>query len=533
MQVPESFFYGKPSSPEVDKKKEERKILQSGDDESFKKVLEQQPKKTRTQVDVNTKRQGKSFEEIEQGFVSSNDEVEEEDSKEFSLFVPKKSVKKQDNLTTFFEKPEEEIGEEIAHAEDPAKKVVQSGKELPKETETINKHQYAPAVSDQQQLLDQVRQQYGGIATPKKTHKESVFDFASKPLSKKEGETIKEVPLESEEPTVPPDLSEEIAEASDPTKKQIHLGKELPKNEDILTKKQQPLDKVDQQKQLENSGQEYGSLLVDKKKQVKNPFDFIPKPIPKEDSNKTMNAVSPDEPETEIADLPQKIAEAPPKQTPKDALATFNAVIEKEAPRVQQTIQKPEAKTVESPVKEKTSRPIKDVPLDPRAIAFVNPEAGHEQDIAQLGINEGQTVEKPPLAHRLKEIVDQIIKEIYTLSYEGKSETTLILHHPPLFVGVKVTIETFKLAPNELNITFTNLTGPGKKILDENMASLKTALEKNDKGLIVHQLTTTTLNEIPRYLAADADQFKGRDEEKGNSQQYQEPEQQKEKKRKR
>ncbi|MFA6914793.1 MAG: hypothetical protein WC222_00205 [Parachlamydiales bacterium] len=172
-------------------------------------------------------------------------------------------------------------------------------------------------------------------------------------------------------------------------------------------------------------------------------------------------------------------------------------------------------------------------PIDPRSVAFI-PAGALPKEKGEIAVNSEQPVQKAPLATKLQEIVDQIVKEIYTLSDDGSSETTITLQHPPLFNGVKVVIETFKNAPNQLNITFVNLTGPGKRLLDENLASLKTAIEHNDRGMIVQQLSTTTLNEVPRYVADAQQNQKDRDQQdqQGSGKNNQPDDEDEEKKRK-
>lgn len=172
---------------------------------------------------------------------------------------------------------------------------------------------------------------------------------------------------------------------------------------------------------------------------------------------------------------------------------------------------------LEKPISDEHKIKKQEAPIDPRTVAYIPAEALPKEK-NEIAVNSEQPIQKAPLTTKLQEIVDQIVKEIYTLNDDGGTETTIILQNPPLFSGVKVVIETFKNAPNQLNITFTDLTGPGKRLLDENLASLKVAIESNDKGMIVQQLTTTTLSEIPRYVS-DAQPQKDRDQQGQGQQQ--------------
>lgn len=577
MQVPDSFYFGKPVGPEPIKRKEGERVQPA--DESFRKLMARDGRKAKSQGDVSSKKQGKSFEEIEESStVSSHEEIDKEEG-EFSLFEPKKPVKAQ-TRAPYFTETQESVQDEP--------QTPHVAKQLVKETE---RKAQAPDSAEQQQHLDEVRIQGLSAGVKKNQGKASVFDFASQSASETreteksmaEGEEIADAALQEQgkilkqnEPvsvfeeshteaseqqekldTIRQEYgviatpkkdkkdililnpsasaSDEIVQAEDPAKKAIHEGKEQPKTQNIIVQKQQSADHIDQQSQLDDVRQGMGILFADKKKspeEGKAIFDYGSpyKPASKGETIRTI-------PESRGGEEAQIVE----KPLPKDSTAAMNSVIEKEKPEIKQIFGNPEEKAENVPVKEKTSGPaergthtIKDnTPLDPRSIAFVNPDALN-QDIANAGVGEDKKIEKPPLAHKLQELVDQIIKEIYTLRDEGKSETTLVLQHPPLFVGVKVTIETFKHAPNELNITFANLTGPGKRLLDENMASLRTALQQNERGYIVHQLHTTTLNEVPPYVAA-AEQFQRNQDEKGggSGQQHQEPEQQDQRKKRR
>lgn len=109
-----------------------------------------------------------------------------------------------------------------------------------------------------------------------------------------------------------------------------------------------------------------------------------------------------------------------------------------------------------------------------------------------------QSSAPPPLAPKLQEVVDQIVKEVYTVSDNGKTDTVLVLQYPPLFHGAQVTISVYGQAPGQLNIAFSNLTAAGQKLLDDNLAGLRARLVERAPDFVVQQLTTTTL-EAPHY----------------------------------
>ncbi|MEX1012473.1 MAG: hypothetical protein WD595_04465 [Waddliaceae bacterium] len=118
-------------------------------------------------------------------------------------------------------------------------------------------------------------------------------------------------------------------------------------------------------------------------------------------------------------------------------------------------------------------------------------------------------------ASELQEIVDQIVSKIYTLTLKGQTDTTIELRHPPLLEGSNVVISSFKSAKGEFNIRFENLSTSAKQMLDSplNQDGLKAALEQ--KGYVVHMITTTTQNE-------SAEAFKGGGFAKNSEQQEKE-----------
>jgi len=130
------------------------------------------------------------------------------------------------------------------------------------------------------------------------------------------------------------------------------------------------------------------------------------------------------------------------------------------------------------------------------------------------------------IAPQIQEIVDQIVDKLYTLKLDGKSETVITLKHPPLLSGSNVVIKSFASARGEFNIAFENLTQAAKQLLDmqENQNSLRFALEQ--KGYVVHILTTTTLSETltvaeGEELARDGREEQG-SEDQGQGKQRQE-----------
>lgn len=163
--------------------------------------------------------------------------------------------------------------------------------------------------------------------------------------------------------------------------------------------------------------------------------------------------------------------------------------------------------------------------------AAVNPGAASPSSPFELSAT--QSAEKPaPIAPRIQEIVDKLVDKLYIATVEGKTDTTVVLKHPPLMRGASVVITEFDSAKGEFNIKFENLTQAAKELLDmrENQENLRLALDQ--KGYTVHIMVTTTERETP--LIAEAEQAsqgdapKDKDEEEQPKEQKDEEEQQEE-----
>ncbi len=514
MQVPDSFYFNKPAAPELKKEAGQRRHL--GDD-SFRQIMAHERTTTKN---VDEERKGKTKSDVEGS--GAAEEVAEQDE-EFSIFATPK--KKKANLPVrerqsngggrskapFFDQPavaknaevEEKplLEEEIAVApdageeptsfeeapiatpisdrepltqeknivkEDPSTRALRQGHDLNKPHEAIVAKQQQPDAVHQQEQLDDIRNNAGFIFVEKKDKKEelnrALFDYGSK-SKPKSGETVRVV-------TTADGGEAEVVEV--PTKEIVK-----------------------------------GKLAI--KEQAEEAHKDIALPGSKEGSEKFQHTLEKGQPEIRNA-----MGVADPRQEK----------IEQSKKSIEQPREGLLHKNAEEPETKKTRTSSEETAVDPRSIAFL-PDGALPKERGEVALNSANPAEKPPLAPKLKEIVDQIIKEIYTINNDGKSETTIILQNPPLFNGVKVTIQSFEHARGELNITFSNLTGPGKRLLDENLASLKTALENNGRNYVVHQIVTTTLDEVPRYIA-EAQQQQSKDEEgqQGGQQQGKEQEEQ-------
>lgn len=122
---------------------------------------------------------------------------------------------------------------------------------------------------------------------------------------------------------------------------------------------------------------------------------------------------------------------------------------------------------------------------------------------------------KPP--NDLQEIIDQIVNNMYTLSTGGVTDTTFTLKNMPMFENVDVTLTTYKTAPHQFNLTISNLTQAAKNMLDMNLGSLQNSL--GQKNIVLHMITTTTVELPIAQQTAQSDAFKrgSREQEGGGA----------------
>ncbi len=460
MQVPDRFLYkSTPATDETKRKELGKKVLP--DDESFRKTLARDARKTKQETD--TKGQGKAFKEKtkDEEVVVSKQPVEEE-TEEFSLFnKPKTPTKKAS--TPFVSTPKQQ----------PQSKSLSPLKAF------ISQQTHETKVPEDQHVADNDET---SPPLPLESHEEEGV-----PTAVKESLVpIPEKPIKAEAPVVkelaPKILQKEVKEEPKLQKPEKGIFTSPVHEEKVEEKAEEPEAPAPE---VDVPTQDLVKGKVEIKEKIVQPQKTIALPGSKEGTAKFHNVVEHQQAEIRQSTAPVvKGTEAQPP--PKTTIPT-----------------KVDNKAPERQFKEE-EHPSKDTgPIDARTVAMVVPDAAQsfgKFDDHALAVKQ-QPADRPNLAQKLQEIVDQIIKEIYILADEGKTDTTIILQHPPLLAGVNVTIQTYTHAPNELNITFTNLTGPGKRLLDENIASLRTALERNDRGFVVHQIITSTVDAVPQYVA--------------------------------
>lgn len=127
-------------------------------------------------------------------------------------------------------------------------------------------------------------------------------------------------------------------------------------------------------------------------------------------------------------------------------------------------------------------------------LSYVNPFAPVTNvDSAQISSKE--PLSRPAAVSNIKEIVEQMVKEMYRIEQSGQTSTVVVIQHPPIFEDAHIVVTSFDSATKEYNLAFENLTPQAKQLLDSNLSSLKMALEEKGYAKAIHIITTTTLIE--------------------------------------
>lgn len=139
-------------------------------------------------------------------------------------------------------------------------------------------------------------------------------------------------------------------------------------------------------------------------------------------------------------------------------------------------------------------------------------------------IQQGSSDLKASAVLQLKDIVEQIIRRLAVLENKGKTDTIIILKHPPLFDGAQVVITSFSTATREFNLAFENLRPDAQKLINDNINSLRIALAEEGSVKALHIVTTTTLVEhhLPDFRESERSRERGEGE--GGKQQKEEQE---------
>lgn len=131
------------------------------------------------------------------------------------------------------------------------------------------------------------------------------------------------------------------------------------------------------------------------------------------------------------------------------------------------------------------------------------------------------SAEMPAARTDLHKLVTQMIENLQTMEYSGKTDTTLTLRHPPIFEGSTLTLSAFDSAKGEFNVTFSNLNHQAKYLLD--MQGTQDSLRQSlmERGYMMHIFIATTEKETPVITGEQAEAFDRQRREQGQQQQQQ------------
>ena len=221
-------------------------------------------------------------------------------------------------------------------------------------------------------------------------------------------------------------------------------------------------------------------------------------------SAKSTQTVSKEEkkPLGEGAPLVKSSENRPKAESPAHMFANMSTK-ETSKPRAEPKIE-PENMALEAP---KTPEKAKETKFTTRYtqeqpdLSYVNPLAA-----ASLAVPIVNNAERPSIqpaariSPMLSELVEHIVKTMYTVETKGQTDTVITLQYPPLLKDAQVVISAFDSARGQFNIRFENLTSQAQQVLslEANKKSLIEAL--HDKGYGVQIFTATTQIENPLPL---------------------------------
>lgn len=137
-------------------------------------------------------------------------------------------------------------------------------------------------------------------------------------------------------------------------------------------------------------------------------------------------------------------------------------------------------------------------------LSYINPNAPLAAFRSHESPQTGTGTPQMSKAETIQKVIDQIVQAIDSIRTTDKTDTVVTLKQPPILEGAHIVITNYKHANNEFNIAFTNLTTVGKTFLDQRLHNDALTIALEQKGLTVHMITTTTLNELPQVIASES-----------------------------
>lgn len=240
------------------------------------------------------------------------------------------------------------------------------------------------------------------------------------------------------------------------------------------------------------------------------PTEEVPKePMPAQKPKQKKEAI-PEQPKT-VTGAPERPKQMPKVQPDPQMKQPTEAPAPKHPLPAQVTAKgspKREVKEVkkEEPLvkKEKTKGESKRATIDTEGEKGV--QAAAQPPVQGTGFSTEKVQEAPPASRSatIRELAAQIIERIQVMRKKDETHTMVTLRHPPILAGATLTIATTDQAKKECTITFANLSPEAKVFLDRKLKEDSLTENLDRKGIVVHQLTTTT--EAQPLVATEAGQ---------------------------
>lgn len=195
---------------------------------------------------------------------------------------------------------------------------------------------------------------------------------------------------------------------------------------------------------------------------------------------------------------PTTLVKSGSSSTPNAPLSLFDLARDSSGGREKRKQEEPEVEIVESQPTEKKEEldiTVRELPPTPQIVP--HPRYGVEMfDLASVNpAPKTEEAHAPLLSSKsLQEIIDQIVKQVYTVKgSSGKNETVIELEGR--FKGARLILTEFDSAKQEMNITIDHLKTAGdQQFLNAHRQELVDRLAK-DHQVIVHIFTATMIEE--------------------------------------
>lgn len=125
--------------------------------------------------------------------------------------------------------------------------------------------------------------------------------------------------------------------------------------------------------------------------------------------------------------------------------------------------------------------------------------------------NHSVAKEIPPRGIVIRELINRVVEAIQVIKKEGLTETVVTLRHPPILEGTKLTLTTSDAMRNEFNIAFSSPNVQAQMFLDHKLTKDPLAQALENRGFVIHTITTETVTASINPPTPDAQQSYARD----------------------